>query len=75
MHDDDWFTGPESLQVFADTIFDGKALSIFQPIPMFTRMAAQKVLPLNSDQLTSIKHLPEITICIKSGWSAQCGHF
>ncbi len=59
MHDDDWFSGPESLHVFKDFIVKGKASIYFSAYSNVLPDGRSKTISPGLSQLASIKRLPE----------------
>jgi glycosyltransferase involved in cell wall biosynthesis len=59
MHDDDWFSGPESLRIFADSIFKNKALLYFSAYSNVFQDARLDSISPKPSQLNLIERLPE----------------
>ncbi len=59
MHDDDWFSGPDSLRFFADFIFKDKAVFCFSAYSNVFPDGRLESMGPKLSQLTSIKRLPE----------------
>ncbi len=62
MHDDDWFSGPESLQVFADTIREGHAGFYFSAFTNVYPDGRTKTIRLTAADQTALDKTPEILI-------------
>jgi glycosyltransferase involved in cell wall biosynthesis len=59
MHDDDWFSGPDSLRFFAEAIEKGRAAFYFSAYTNVYPDGLSKNIRLNSRQLQLLKRLPE----------------
>ncbi len=59
MHDDDWFSGPESLQTFADTIRNKNARFYFSVFTNVFPDGKQEKVQISNFQLNRLKKLPE----------------
>ncbi len=62
MHDDDWFTGPDSLRLFTEAIKKGKALFWFSAYTNVFPDGHIKKIQINTLDLNALKKLPEILV-------------
>jgi glycosyltransferase involved in cell wall biosynthesis len=62
MHDDDWFTGPDSLRLFAEVIKKGKARFWFSAYTNVFPDGHTKKIKINTLDLNALKKFPEMLV-------------
>ena len=62
MHDDDWFSGPESLKEFAAVVRDGRNCFYFSSFINTYPDGKTKTIHISSHQLRGLKNKPEILL-------------
>jgi glycosyltransferase involved in cell wall biosynthesis len=62
MHDDDWFSGPDSLRIFADAIEKGNAGFYFSAFSNVFPDGHSETIKIKAARLKMLKKLPEVLI-------------